>query len=603
MTKVPCRRSAIATTALLVGAAIGAVAFGQLASASTPTASQRISLAYTRSALPGKSFTNPVGDVPVGTSEFAGSVLDTSRIYATFDLSQYQGRRIMSATLFLGAARSEANCDDRALDVWQTQVPTDKISWQHAPAEISQIGSVAFSIGCPAVNMHADLTAAITEAVAAGDSEFAIELRAPASHEIDPQYALTLKGASVQLSVDSNATPSVPTSLTQDDLPCAIAQPYQFVREVRPTLLATVGDADNSDLLTTEFDVWPVDHAEQRTAITSLASRAADATARVVVPAGVLSDGGTYAWQARTSDGTDTSPWSQTCVFGVDTTPPANAPGVDSPNYPPGSDDLGGVPAIFDFTPNGVSDVAGYTYDFNGISAGGADAGADGSATVTLSPPISGEVTLSVRSFDRARNLSPTTTYSFFLRSTAPNVTTNPSRALLGKPFTLDLTPGPNTVEVDRYTITVNSTDVITVSADADGSATATLTAPAQPQFYELEVRSYSTNGWVSDATRLFYNIDTSPFVTSDIYPENGNGGGVGVPGTFTFTSLTGPVASFTYNINFGDDITVPVNSSGDSAQVTVTPDSSDANILSVYATNIDGSESDTYFYVFNVNG
>lgn len=602
MIKIPRRRAVIGTAILLLGAAIGAVAIGQAANASTPTASPRISLAYTRSALPGKSFTNPLGDIPVGTSVFAGPVLDTSRIYATFDLSQYVGKRIVSATLFLGGAESEVNCDDRALDVWQTDVPTGAISWQHPPAEISQIGSIKFSIGCPAVFMHADLSAAITAAVAAGDSQFAIEVRVPEAHETDPQYALTLSGVNVQLGVDSNATPSTPTTLTQDQLPCATTQPYPFLRETQPTLRATVGDADTSDDLTTEFDVWPVDHPDQRTVITSLADSAAANFARVTVPTGVLSDGGTYAWQARTTDGTDTSPWSQTCVFAVDTTPPANAPAIDSPNYPPGSDDPGGVPAIFHFTPNGVDDVAGYTYSFNNTSSGGIEAGPDGSATITVSPPTSGPISLFVTSFDRAHNLSPTTQYSFFLRSTAPTVTTDQTRPFPGKPFVLHLAPGPNTGNVDGYTLTIDSTNVVTVPANADGSATATLTAPEPPQSWELEFRSHSTNGWVSDSTRLSYNIDTSPFVTSDVYPENGNGGGAGVPGKFAFASVTGPVASFTYNIDFGDDVTVPVDSSGESAQVTVTPDSADGHILSVYATNLDGTESDTYFYLFNVN-
>jgi hypothetical protein len=37
-----------------------------------------------------------------------------------------------------------------------------------------------------------------------------------------------------------------------------------------------------------------------------------------VVPAGGLTDGTTYGWAVRASDGTDTSAWSATCSFIAD---------------------------------------------------------------------------------------------------------------------------------------------------------------------------------------------------------------------------------------------------------------------------------------------
>lgn len=51
-----------------------------------------------------------------------------------------------------------------------------------------------------------------------------------------------------------------------------------------------------------------------------------------------------------------------------------------------------------------------------------------------------------------------------------------------------------------------------------------------------LDVTSKSANGWLSDPAFWDIDYDTTPTVASDVYPENGFGGGVGVPGAFTFT-------------------------------------------------------------------
>lgn len=617
---IPRKRRRIIAVAAAIGVVAGTLVIGQFADASTFTSAPRVTLAYTSSAMPGKSFMNPTGDLPVGTSVLPGNRLNTSRVYATFDISQYSGLRIVAASLSVDAA-AEANCADRALDIWQTAVQTYTITWQKSPAEISRIGAMGFSIGCPALSMRADIAQALAAAVAAGASKFAIELRVPAEHEADPQYGLTLSDFGVQLAVNANATPAVPTVLSQDQYACTTSQPYPFLGDSQPTLRATVGDADHDDFLTTEFDVWPVDHPENRTVITT--DNSIVTTVHVTVPAGVVVDGGSYGWQARTTDGTDTSGWSQPCFFTADLTPPANAPGVDSPNYPPNSNNPGGVPVTLNLTPNGANDIIGYAYNFlfpPGVIATyfiGDDglpvfnpfsgpnlvhADADGSATISFSPRTFGPVIVYVESFDKAFNVSPLTQYSFFVQSTAPVVTPVQSRPLPGKPFTLNMAPGPNTGTVDSYQVTVNETDVSTVTAASDGTASTTLSVPQGPTSFQISVSSHSTNGWISDPTQLSYFIDTSPIVTSDVYPENGNGGGVGVPGTFTFTSVTGPVASFTYEIDFGEDITVPVGPSGDSAQIVYTPDTPDSHAVSVYANNLDGTESDTYFYFFNVN-
>jgi len=110
----------------------------------------------------------------------------------------------------------------------------------------------------------------------------------------------------------------------------------------------------------------------------------------------------------------------------------------------------------------------------------------------------------------------------------------------------------------------------------------------------------------VSDAYQIFEYIETSPTVTSDVYPDlnldpTATGGGVRIPGVFTFTSKVPNVRSFTYSVDWGQSVTIPADANG-TAQITYTPDTSGYHELDVYATAADGTIFDTYYYGFAVN-
>jgi hypothetical protein len=595
-------RIAAIAAAALAGAAMSTFSLAAPASAADPVYNdlQPTSFAYTDSAHPGKSFTNPDWhtNLPVGTSA-TGS---TSRVYATFDLSPYVGKHIVVAHFF-SEYTSLANCSKTAAEVWQTATPERKITWDKAPAEVTKIGAPAFA--CDGAGLvSADLTAAVTSALAAGQTTFSLDIRVPAAHESDPAYAFTLYGYyGVKLDVGYNTPPTTPIDLRQNYKSCStsVSTP-DYVGTLQPNLAAATSDVDPNSQVQGDFAVWPVDQPDQRSTFNAIAG--VDGRISANVPTGVLTDGGAYAWQVRADDGIDTSDWSQTCFFNVDATPPSAAPGVDSPNYPQGDQvDPAGAPMTFNLTPNGVSDIVAYSYGFFGASlAPMIPANSDGTATVTLNPQSAGLVEFDVRAFDRAGNVSPLTAYTFTLERTAPAVTSD-NRALIGTPFHFSMTPNPDApTPVDSYQFRVNDGDWTMVAADASGNASSSYT-PQGPMTLQIDVRSHSANGWLSEPATISESVSSAPLVTSSDYPEfpADAAGGVGVPGTFVFTGGLPHAASFTYEFDYGADTTVDANSNGQ-ATITYTPDTPDFHILTVYETTTDGSVSETYTYYFMVN-
>jgi hypothetical protein len=312
---------------------------------------------------------------------------------------------------------------------------------------------------------------------------------------------------------------------------------------------------------------------------------------------GTLADG-TYAWRTQVSDTTDTSGWSATCYFHVDSTPPL-APTVSSPDYSTTGDNPGGIPGKFTFSPGASSDVVAYAYAWSPYAPTEVQAPRTGApVTVTLVPP--GQVnTLQVYSIDRAGNRSPTTTYRFTVMSTAPVVTPSTQTPDYGQPFTATISPGPHVTGVVSYTYTVNAGKATTVAAGPDGTATITVTFTSSGT-NSLDVTSLSSNGWVSTVGEFSAYLDIAPVVTSDIYPDGVAAGGPGVTGTFTFTSRLPHTVSFTYDVDFGDPVTVPASPDG-TATITWTPQASSGYLLEVVATGADGVATGSTYYIIDV--
>ena len=595
-------RVAAVAAAALASAAMSSFSLAAPASADPVFNDLRpISYAYTDSAHPGKSYMNPDShtDLPVGAIAADGG---TSRVYATFDLTPYVGKHVVVAHLF-GDVNSAVDCTKTAAEVWQTATPGKSVAWDKAPAEIAKIGSLPLACGVDLTQI--DVTSAVVGALGNDHASLSIEIRVPDGHETDPAYAFTFYGDyGIKLDVGGNTPPTTPTALKAGSNDCSIsASAPDHLNTLQPALEASTTDVDQNSQIKGDFAIWPVGHPDQRTTFSS--AFGPGPRIATTVPVGVLSDGGSYAWQVQADDGIGTSDWSQTCYFDADVTPPA-APGVNSPNYPAGDTlDPAGAPMTFYFTPSGADDVVKYGYGFAGDPGNVfVSADADGAATVTLNPPNWGTINLTVASYDRAGNQSRPTTYRFFLQATGP-IVTHDANAEVGAPFHFSMTPNPNAPQpVDSYQVRVNDGDWTTVTADANGNASSSYT-PGQGMNLQIDIRSHSANGWLSDPNTINETVTVPPTqIASSDYPEYpaGPSGGVGITGTFTLTATLPNAASFTYEFDDGDVLTVDADATGH-ASITYTPDTAGLHILYALETTVDGTVSDAGSYEFLVNG
>ena len=591
-------RSAVGLLAALVAAAVVPVTWATpaAASGSSGLATPSTQIAYTDSAHPDTSYVDPGSALPLGARSDTDG-LHVSRDYQVFDISAVAGRHILSAQLTVPEATA-TTCTGRTLEVWQTADGPAEPTWSHPRRERALLGSFSLDQGCPGWAGF-DLTKVITQVAAQGLTTFPIEVRLSGRQEKDPALGRTLTPRLAYLEITYNSVPSVPTKLTNGSQPCATHEPLPYVSDVfEATFGATFSDPDQGDnILFPEFAIWPVGHPDQtQTFGRRTAGNGVPIT--VSLQAGSLGDGGVYAWHTRTGDTTDTSPWSPTCLIHVDSTAPA-VPGVSSPDYPPNALAPGGVSGRFTFTPNGSADVASYAYSWDGtMDHAVKPQRLGGAVTITLVPPPGPYDTLSVRTFDRAGNGSGIIRYSFNVDQTWPtvNVAGTPT---IGSPYTVRLAPGPHVTHVVSYTYTLNDGPGTTVKAAVDGTATITLVGQSGQNW--LRVTSLSRNGWVSSQGQYYTYLDSSPLVTSDVYPDGGTGGGVSVPGTFTFTSRLPKTTSFTYAFDWGAEQTLSAAADG-TATVAWTPDTSGWHTLAVYAMAADGSVSDTTYYSITVS-
>ena len=390
-------------------------------------------------------------------------------------------------------------------------------------------------------------------------------------------------------------------------------------------------DATDNPSLTAQYSIWPAGDPSQATTYSD-ADVSTGFEGPAYVPTAGLTEGQTYAWQARTVAGDESSHWTHACYFTLDTTAPSAAPTITSADYPTGQWDQGGAPIQVRLGSNGVDDVAGYAFawqqtipvpNLGGTGAYGipqpANPWADtahfvqattlgGDASLELLPPAgsSGPLTLYVESLDRAFNVSAESSYQIMLSSTAPTITPPATAPAFGTPA--DFTFSPNAAveaasPVVSYSVQIGGQAAQTYPAGPDGTATVPLTLD-QAADNDVTVSSTSADGWVSDAATQSYYFDTTPTVSSDVYVENGTSGGVGVPGTFTFEPKVSGVVSYTYSFDWGATETTVAADANGAAQISWTPPQGDGAFydLNVYATTANGTELSAYDYYFSVN-
>ncbi|MEY9967569.1 hypothetical protein ABIA33_005642 [Streptacidiphilus sp. MAP12-16] len=432
----------------------------------------------------------------------------------------------------------------------------------------------------------------------------------------------------------ATGTPTTPTELFNADQACSTdaSAPLYVAGRGGLVVEGIPGDSDSSVTeLSVQYQIWPLsDPTKIATASNQYALAGNESSANL--GGGFLTDGQSYAWQARTVDASGAaSAWSAPCYVADDDTAPAAAPTVSSVNYPSGQSNQGGAPIKITLDANGTSDVRGFVYSWVGSLpvAGVASIGehgipqfqdpysdpkyfarADalgGSTTVSLVPPqASGFLVLTVASLDRAFNESPTTRFYIQVKFDGPTVTQLSHPKEFGKPTTFEFTPDPGVEAVSpvvSYTVVHLGQNQTTTTVKASAQGTAKLKITLDGIYGDtLQVSSTSADGWVTQANWWTGGeADTTPTVSSDVYAENGTSGGVGVPGTFTFAPKFKGVASYTYTFSDGTTGTVKAKGQG-SAHISWTPSQGGWYDLNVYATTESGIQLAAYDYYFTVN-
>lgn len=598
------RRIGVAGAASVLVGGLSLLTIGEPASAAmSVTTIARSSWAYVDSRTPDTTHLNPTGDAPVGTIHASGGD-HTYRSYFTFDVSGFRGRQIGTVTLF--APETEAtDCVHRSVELWTTAPVTAHSTWKDQPAWQQKIYTAGYlaNTTCPFPRVEWDATTAVRQAVAAGQSQLTLGLRA--TDEGEPKLGRWFAN-NVLMTITYDTPPDTPTPAGTDGKACATATPYPWVASLRPTLSAKLTDPDGTQdgVLDVTFALWPVDDPANRTTLPGPGAGDGQTT-QLRLPAGVIADGGSYGWSAQATDAEGlTSGWSTACYFQVDATAPANPPTVSSNDYPDDGHSHGGqgIPGTFTFSANGVADVVGFEYAwYGGPPAYVAADQLGGTASVTLAPPSIAS-NLTVWSIDRAGNFSPQVYYRITTAPTTPIVTST-GQPKAGGTIQLDFQPGVKLAgyQVVSYTYSVNDGANQTVAARADGTATASV--PLEYGANTVKVRSTSTNGWISPESDSYFYADNSPTIASADFPESGDGGAVGKQGTFTFSSNLADSTTFFYSFDYGSTWqTVPVGPGGQ-ATINWTPTMAGSQALYAYSQTADGTQSDWYFYDFSVNG
>jgi hypothetical protein len=564
---------AVTTALILAGTALPA-------SATEYTSIQSTSWSYIDSAQPGKNFADPAGDAPIGAKLDHGKK-HVSKSYFTFDLSGLRGAKVLYAELS-GRETAVADCSaPRGTELWVTAPAKKAPTWNDQPRELTKLAGPGSLDVCPSDYLDWDAGTALQQAIDAGRTSLTMVLRLPDSQQYNPRFGRTYRPL-LYVSMQKNQPPATPTALKTGTHACAETP---LVQHGGAAMSATVSDPDDYSF-SAEFAWWPVDHPEQRTTGTDDVY----GSGAYFDPDTQLADGVTYAWQVRAKDSLAASPWSETCRFTTDFTPPATAPVITSTDYVyevPGKGGVG-VPGDFTLDAGGDTQIVGFQWQ-----AGYTDSGyvaADrpgGKATVRYTPKTDGPISMSAYGLDAAGNYGPSGDYRFFVARNGPSMTCTPARAFLGE--TRQCTFAPHGTDgATEYLYKIDGGPEVTLPAGPDGTAAITVTPTDVTKRYNVSVRARMTNGNLSGEGGGALDIDRGLPVVD--VPA---GTMVGRPIVFTLHATLPGSTSFTYDWDYGEPATVPVGPDG-TAQVTIVPDQPWHHTIRVHTTTAAGLTSAT---------
>ncbi|GLY23727.1 hypothetical protein [Micromonospora sp. NBRC 101691] len=291
-----------------------------------------------------------------------------TRSFLTWDTTVLAGKQINSATVSFWNFWSHT-CAATSWEIWTTAPSTYTTTFTNQPAwdavgpdatSTATLGGATCGDGWATIDGKTFFQRAATanktragmgvratdETAIAGFKQF--RSREGANSAEDPKATVTY-----------NSWPTVTSRSTVPATSCITGASRPLLNTLTPQLKATVSDADGT-AMTVTFEWWALDGSAAigSTAFTGVAT---GGTATATVPAGAFTEGGSYKWRVKASDGVAGSDlWTSFCEMTVYVIAPP-VPGC-----------TGGVQN--DFNGDGVADVAiaDPEADVNGQDAAGA---------------------------------------------------------------------------------------------------------------------------------------------------------------------------------------------------------------------------------------
>jgi YD repeat-containing protein len=353
---------------------------------------------------------------------YAGGTINArNRSFVHWPVSALAGKQITAATVNFWSFYS-TTCSATSWEIWSTGGASSATRWSTQPAwlnvEATSTQTKGFSTTCDDGWVSLSGTSFFQRAATANQSTAYMGIRA--TNETDPNAFKQFRSRNAvdtnqvpYASITYNSYPTVGARSTTPATGCVTGSGRPAINSAVPNLNAVISDAEASPVKA-EFEWWTtIGTAKLGSAITSTA--ASGSTLTTTVPAGVLTNGGSYKWRVRGNDGTADGAWSSFCEFTVDTSV-VSPPIISSTTYP--MNDWGGdagVTASFTFSANGRSDTTAYDYslDLQTLSSS-VNAGTPGAAaTVQITPGTAGWHTLYARSRNAAGTVSAAQAYPF----------------------------------------------------------------------------------------------------------------------------------------------------------------------------------------------
>lgn len=376
---------------------------------------------------------NYSGDQGVGYCGTTGSPMYCSKIFTRRAMWLFGGLQavgdvdpadVSQATMWVYGSHSYS-CTAYPVQAWRTGVFSSGTTWATSSWGAHQsTQSLAHKPACNNARFIGFDVLEGARAVASVNAN-SLSLGLKAENEGSSTGWKRYEGSTASLSITYNRRPSTPTNpymtntVSGPSLGCGTSAAPTYVRTLTPSVWATMSDPDGGNVMAW-FDLF-----QGSTLIWDGGQTAAQASGQrhtVQIPAGKVTEGVTYAWNAFSFDGAVHSLNGVACAFIADVTAPAvptvgPAPGRDAEYTsagPAGGVDVAGA-FIFD---SSSPDVYVYDYVLNGGQETGTvihDAAAGQSLPMEFEPSSPGPQRIEVTARDRAGNVSGTVTYRFYV--------------------------------------------------------------------------------------------------------------------------------------------------------------------------------------------